>query len=126
MNKSLLPKKNLDIKNKYSEKLTKLLEKTVPKLATKHQLEFKNVFGAVCGYVNENIFISCGRFGIALRLPPETLTELFQEKDTSQLRYFPKGHVKKEYVVISKRIIDDQDRFKKILNKSIKYVLKLN
>ena len=126
MNKSLSLKKNLNMWNKHFEKITKLLEKSVPKLATKHRLEFKNVFGAIGGYVNGHIFISCGRFGVALRLPPKTLTELFQEKDISQLRYFPKGHVKKEYVVIPQRIINDQIRFKKLLNKSIQFVLRLD
>ena len=105
------------------KKLTKLLEKAHPKLAANYLLEFKSCFGAVAGYVNGQIFITCGKFGVALRLPPKTITELFLEGDVSQLRYFPKGHVKKEYAVISQRIIDDQGSFKKLLNKSIQYAL---
>ena len=111
------------MKNKYFRKITKLLEQAYPKLATKYLLEFKNCFGAVAGYVNGQIFISCGKFGVALRFSPEIITELFQEKNVSQLRYFLKGHIKKEYAVIPKRIIDDQVRFKKLLNKSIQYAL---
>ena len=88
-----------------------------------HRLEFKNCFGAVAGYVDGHIFISCGKFGLALKLPAETLTSLFKEKDVLQLRYFPRGHIKKEYAVIPQRIIDDKNRFKKLLDTSMQYAL---
>ena len=114
------------MQNKYFEKITKLLEKSVSKFAIKDRLEFKNVFGAIGGYVKGHIFISCGRFGVALKLPPKTLTELFQEKNISPLRYFPKGHIKKEYAVIPQQIINDKIRFKKLLKKSIQFVLRLD
>ena len=56
--------------NNYLDKLAKLLKQARPRLASTHSLEFKNVFGAVGGYLNGVIFISCGKFGIALRLSP--------------------------------------------------------
>ncbi len=111
------------MKNKYLDTLTTLLEQTDSKFTTTYRLEFKNVFGAVAGYINGNIFISCGKFGIALKLPPEFLAELFKEKGIKHLQYFPNGHVKKEYAVIPQRIIENKQRFKKILFKSIKYSL---
>jgi len=108
------------VKNKYLDRLTTLLEQTDSKLTATYRLEFKNVFGAVAGYINGNIFISCGKFGIALKLPPpEFLAELFKEKGIKHLQYFPNGHVKKEYAVIPQRIIENKQRFKKILYKSI-------
>ena len=70
-----------------------------------------------------NIFVSCGKFGVALRLPSQTLSELFWEEDVLHLRYFPNGHVKKEYAVIPSRIIEDQGRFNKLVDSSIKYAL---
>ncbi len=109
------------MENSYLDKLTKLLEQARPKLAATHQLEFKNVFGAVAGYVDGNIFMSCGKFGVALRLPPETLVSVFKEEGVENLKYFPKGHVKKEYAVLPKGILDNKDRFKKLLDKSIRY-----
>ena len=111
------------MKNKYFNQVTKLLKQSRPRLADTHRLEFKTVFGAVAGYVDGHIFISCGRFGVALRLPPEILSDLFKEKGVKHLKYFPKGHVKKEYAVLSKRIIDDNRQFKKFVDKSIKYAL---
>ncbi len=111
------------MKNKYLDKLTKLLEQACPKLAVTHQVEFKNFFGAVAGYANGRIFISCGKFGVALRLPPETLVNLFEEKDVKRLRYFPHGHIKKEYAVLPQRIVENPRRLEKLVDESMKYVL---
>jgi len=86
-------------------------------------LEIRNFFGAVVGYIDGNIFISCGNFGIALKLPAQTLGELFEMKDVQQLKYFAKGHIKKEYAVLPERIIKDQSQFKRLLDESIEYVL---
>ena len=107
----------------YSATLRELLRQACPKLAVRHQLEFKRCFGAVTGYVDGNIFVACGKFGVALKLPSPTLSELFREEDVLHLRYFPNGHVKKEYAVIPSRIIEDQVRFRKLIDRSIKYAL---
>ena len=105
--------------DKYLNCLVALLKQVRPRLASTHRLAFKNVFGAVGGYVNGRIFISCGTFGVALKLPPETLDTLFQEKDVKRLKYFHNGHVKKEYAVLPKRILNNKRQFRKLLDKSI-------
>lgn len=106
----------------YLNHLTNVLKGVRARLAVNRRLEFKNSFGAVAGYVDGRIFISCGRFGVALRLPPDCLAELFREEDVSRLRYFKKGHVKKEYAVIPKRIIDDRNRFRQLVDISLRFV----
>ena len=111
--------------NIYLHQLEKLLKRVHSRSLITHQLIFKNCFGAVAGYVDDHIFISCGKFGIALRLDPETVTEFLKEAGFTRLRYFPKGHVKKEYVIIPKRIINNQDLFKELLDKSLHYVSSL-
>lgn len=108
---------------RHSTRLRELLREACPKLAVRHRLEFKRCFGAVTGYVDGNIFVSCGEFGVALKLPSATLSELFREEDVLHLRYFSNGHVKKEYAVIPGRIIEDQVRFRKLVDRSIKYAL---
>ena len=112
------------MKNKYLEKITTLLAQVRPKLFTTHQLEFKNVFGAVGGYVKGHIFISCGNFGVALKLPSKILENLFSKKVAKHLRYFPKGHTKKEYAVLPEQITKNTRQFRQLINESIKYVLK--
>ncbi len=109
------------MEDRYLDELTDLLKQARPRLAATHQLEFKNVFGAVAGYVYGNIFMSCGKFGVALRLPPDTLESVFEEKGVEQLKYFPKGHIKKEYAVLPKQILDDKDQLKGLLDESIRY-----
>ena len=113
------------MKNEYLHKITTLLKQARPKLSTTHRLEFKNVFGAVGGYVDGRIFVSCGKFGVALRLPPEILDILFQERGVKHLKYFPKGHIKKEYAVLPKRIIENNRRFSRLVVKSVEYALSL-
>jgi len=111
------------VKNTYFEKVTTLLKQARPRLATTYQLTFNNVFGAVAGYVNGHIFVSCGRFGVALRLPSKVLEDLFKDKGVKHLKYFPNGHVKKEYAVLPIRMIKDERQFKKLLGISIEYSL---
>ena len=105
--------------DKYLNRLKALLKQVRPRLANTQRLAFKNVFGAVGGYVNGRIFISCGTFGIALKLPPKMLEVLFREKGVKRLKYFRNGHVKKEYAVLPKRILNNKRRFRKLLDKSI-------
>ena len=109
--------------NEYFNKITKLLSRARSGLTRTHQLEFKNCFGAVAGYIDGHIFISCGKFGVALKLPPETLDNLFKEKGVKHLKYFPNGHIKKEYAVLPKRIMKSKQRFKGLIDRSIKYAL---
>ena len=111
------------MKSEYFNKIYKILKQTYPKFDTKYQLEFKNCFGAVAGYIDGHIFISCGKFGVALRLPPETLDNVFKEKGAKHLKYFPNGHIKKEYAVFPKRIMKSKQRFKGLIDRSIKYAL---
>ena len=107
--------------NNFLQKLEKMLKQAHSEVLITHQLEFKNVFGAVAGYVEGHIFISCGKFGVALRLPPKVLELLFKEKNARHLKYFPNGHIKKEYAVLQKRILEDKKQFKALLDESIKY-----
>ena len=104
----------------YHKKVTTLLEQAHPLPPTR--LGFKSVFGAVGGYVDGRIFISCGKLGVALRLPDKTLARLFREKDVKHLKYFAKGHIKKEYAVLPGRILRDGRRLRQLLDESIRYV----
>ena len=107
----------------YLHRLQTILATVRPEFQAIHHWEFKPCFGAVAAYVDGRIFASCGKFGLALRLPPGTLTELFRDRDVVQLRYFPKGHVKKEYAVIPPRILDTPEHFDRLLTESIEHVL---
>lgn len=106
----------------YERRIRNLLLQARPRLATTHGLEFKPFFGAVAAYIEGRIFASCGRFGFALKLPPKTVARLLEEKGTKPLKYFPKGHVKRDYVALPPRIIEDLPRFKRLVGASVKLV----
>ncbi len=108
--------------NIYKQKLIDTLHEVRPRLSTTHNLEFKSCFGAIAGYLNGSIFISCGKFGLALKLPPKNLEKLFQEEGVKPLQYFKNGHIKKDYAVIPKYILNDKDRFRKLVSISIKFI----
>ena len=110
------------MKTEYLNGLAALLLRARPRLGSTHDLRFRSCFGAVAGYVDGNIFISHGRFGTALKLPSRTINRLLEERGVRHLKYFPNGHVKKEYVVLPKRILDDHDRLKKLVDQSIRFV----
>lgn len=109
------------MQKRYFDRLTGLLKRVHPKFDAAHTVEFKNCFGAVAGYINGHIFISCGKFGVALRLSPEILEKLRKEKDVKHLKYFPKGHIKKDYAVLPKRILENKKQFQKLIEQSIEY-----
>ena len=109
------------MKTNYSNQLIDLLQ-IRPRLKKSHGLEFKNCFGAVVGYVKGRIFISCGKFGIALKLPPKIISGLLKESGVKQLKYFTRGHIKKDYVVLPSRIFEDEVTFGKLISESIRFV----
>ena len=103
---------------KYREKLSVILNSSHPRLSITHTLEYKNFFGSVVGSVDDNIFVSCGKFGLALKLPEQTLQMLLNEKGAKLLQYFPKGHIKKNYAIIPEELIED----KELVQQSIEFV----
>ncbi len=108
----------------YATALRALLARSSPQLEDSHRVEFKRCFGAVAAYVDGAIFASCGKFGVALKLPADTLGNLFGEADVLPLRYFAKGHVKREYAVIPERITRDSVRFTGLVDNSVAYALR--
>jgi hypothetical protein len=111
------------VKLDYLGELKRVLNSTGVALPKSHQLAFRNCFGAVAGYINGSIFVACGRFGVALKLPPKVLSGLLEEAGVTQLKYFKNGHVKREYPVIPARILNDVGRFGGLLEKSVEYAL---
>ncbi len=89
-----------------------------------HQIEFKNCFGAVAAYVDGKIFASCGKFGFALRLPEKKRDNLLSMRGNKRLRYFPNGHVKKEYVVLNTGLKKDRPALIKLIDQSMNYARK--
>jgi len=105
----------------YEERLQNILNQAYPELEKQYELEFKKSFGAVAGYVNDNIFCSCGKFGFALKLPYGDIEELLKT-GAEPLKYFPNGHVKKNYSVLPVVIMRNKNKLKELIITSTDYV----
>lgn len=87
----------------YKDKIKNIFKQSYPELLSRPDLAFKSFFGATAGYIDGQIFCSCGQFGFALKLPQIDREELYKIGGVP-LQYFPNGHVKKDYVSIYTRV----------------------
>ena len=85
------------------------------------EISYKAAFGAVAAYADGRIFITCGKFGVGLKLLADACQSLMDEGAGKPLKYFEKGHVKKNYVVLSPTILDDQSRLNALLRQSMTF-----
>ncbi|GMR16981.1 MAG: hypothetical protein BMS9Abin32_029 [Gammaproteobacteria bacterium] len=91
-------------------------------LERSYEISFKIVFGAVAAYANGKIFASCGKFGVALKLPGEVCDSLFQEGTAQPLKYFEAGHVKRNYAVLGDGLLADQKQVVRMAQQSAGFV----
>ena len=106
----------------YLDNLNSLFNHINSKKINESNFEIKHFFSGAAIYVNGTICISLTPAGFAIKLPEELRCELMKEKGTKQLRYFSKGHIKKEYVVLPKKIMDDKTLLVQLIEKSFEYV----
>jgi len=107
---------------KYFDKLTALFKQINSKKINDTNFEIKHFFSGAAVYVKGSICISLTPVGFAIKLPKESVNELMKEKGVKSLRYFPNGNIKKGYVVLPKRMVDDKKLLLGLIKKSFKYV----
>ncbi len=100
--------------------LRSLLERTSPSLAPGVAIECRHFFSGAAAYAGGGIFMSLTPAGLALKLPAEARQQLM-EVGAKPLRYFPKGPIKKEYVVLPKKLARDDDTLAPWIEESIRY-----
>lgn len=108
----------------YLQELTALLKATTSD-QTHAKLECKHFFSGAAVYANGKICLSLTPVGLAIKLPKELRTMLVEEHGAQPLRYFPKGPIKKEYVVLPKATLKDAKALRRWINASIAYVCSL-
>ncbi len=104
-------------------KLNILMKEIGPDISITAILEIKHFFNGAAVYANGRICISLTPIGFALKLPEAIREELLKEEGTKNLQYFPEAPIKKEYVVLPQRLLDDRNRFCFLVEKSIEYVM---
>ena len=108
----------------YIEKLSYVLERANINEAEDVKLEVKHFFGGAAIYANGKICVTLTKVGLALKLPEGTREELMESEGARPLQYFPQGPIKKQYVLLPGRLINNNDALHKWLTESIKYVTK--
>jgi len=102
---------------KYLDKLTEMFNHINSKTIKNYQI--RHFFNGAAVYVKGKICISLSPAGFAIKLPEEVRDKL----KGKPLRYFAKGHIKKEYMVLPKRILSDKRLLTQLIKKSFEYVV---
>ena len=84
---------------KYFEKLSGLISKLKIENEVGRPIEIKHFFGGAAIYVNKSICASWTPVGLAFKLPESEVHKLINSGKAKPLKYFPKGHIKKEYAL---------------------------
>ena len=109
----------------YLEKLSVFIEKATSDYSGNTNLECKHFFSGAALYVEGRICVSLTPVGLAIKLPEDTKDKLLKNKKAVPLRYFPKGPIKKDYVLFREGIKKDSRALYKYVSESIEYVLTL-
>ena len=86
-------------------------------------LECKHFFSGAALYANGNICASLSPAGFAVKLPEDQRQLLISDENGSEFRFFPKGPVKREYVLLADRVVNDEMALNEVLRESVAYVL---
>lgn len=107
---------------KYLERLTALMEQATSGGSRKVSLEYKHFFSGAAVYVNGQICMSLTPAGFAIKLPEKSRNDLIKRASAKPLRYFPKGPIKEEYIVLPRAVLNDASAFRRWVKASIEYV----
>jgi TfoX/Sxy family transcriptional regulator of competence genes len=79
-----------------------------------------NFFSGAAAYANGRIFMTLTTVGLALKLPQDS-RDLLIGNGATPLRYFAKGPIKKDYVLVPKRLANDEERLASWIRESIRF-----
>lgn len=110
---------------KYLEKLSGLIERLSSGDPKGVALECKHFFSGAAVYAGGKICMSWTPVGFAIKLPETLRSNLVSKQGAKYLRYFPKGPIKKDYVVLPKSMLQEMRTLRRLVNTSIEYALSL-
>jgi len=86
--------------------------------------EPRKMFGYSCVFAKGNMFAGLHEAGMVLRLSEEQRAEFLRLRGAKQFEPMP-GRVMREYVVVPKVLLDEPERLRAWVEKSLTYVLSL-
>ena len=109
----------------YVTQLKALIERVDPTWPPNATIEVKHFFGGAAAFVEGRIFMSLTKVGLALKLPQRVRLKLFESGNASELRYFSKSPVKKQYALMSDQYVHEAKPAKLWIETSAAYVVTL-
>jgi len=106
----------------YRERLATLVRVARPSNAHGVRLECRHFFSGAALYANGTICASLTPVGFAVKLPETSRAALLRQRRARPLRYFRRGPIKKEYVVLSAATASEPAMIRSLLRESIQYV----
>lgn len=104
---------------KYLKELIELMDQVRFKDA---KWECKHFFSGAAVYVDGKVCMSLTPVGLALKLPEKSRDILKKEKGAKPLRYFPGAPIKKDYVLLPKKMVSDIKELEVWIYESIRNV----
>ena len=105
----------------YRERLATLLRVARLNRVRGLRLECKHFFSGAALYASGTICASLTPVGFAVKLPEGSRAALLRQRRGRPLRYFRKGPIKKEYVVLSGATLSEPAAVRRLLRESIRY-----
>ena len=109
----------------FFEKLSDLMAEMAPYISTPASLVIKHFFSGAAVYADGHICVTFTPVGFAIKLPTELRDELMKENGAKSLQYFPRAPIKKDYVLLPQKVLEDRDLLSGWVGQSINYVLTL-
>jgi len=113
------------VAQEYLERLNALIGR-LPSASLKGvKLECKHFFSGAAVYAEGRICMSWTPVGFAIKLPETSRSALVNQQGAKYLRYFPKGPIKKDYVVLPKSMLREMSTLGRLAKTSVEYALSL-
>lgn len=106
----------------FLSQLRLLVSKLVQPSPENVNLESKHFFSGAALYANGKICASLSPAGFAVKLPTQMRQNLSDEDQGSIFRFFANGPIKREYVLLSDAVIEDEELLLTIIGASIIFV----
>lgn len=106
---------------KYLEQLTVLLNQLKVGQRSHAQIACKHVFSGAAAWADGKMFCSLTPVAFALKLPPAERRRLLKKSGVHELRYFPSGPIKKDYVVLPDGLCERERPFRRLIGLSIEH-----
>jgi len=104
----------------YFEKLKHLVSQLSFDNDIKQKIEVKHFFSGAALYIDGKICASWSSSGLAFKLPEQEVKKLINNKKAIPLKYFPKGHIKKDYVAFELPEEENPEYWEKYFMKAFK------